>query len=116
MDNTMHRNDRSGTTVPEASPAPSLGDLLETVGDPHRRRVLLAVADEGRIPLDDLALGDGGGSQGLSELKRVHIPRLEQAGFVDWDRDEGTVSQGPDFAQIRPNVDNWAAYHSVPDR
>ena len=34
------------------------------------------------------------------ELKRVHLPLLEEAGFIEWDRESGVVSKGPRFGEL----------------
>lgn len=31
-----------------------------------------------------------------------HLPQLEEAGFIEWNRDTCEVEMGPDFGEIRP--------------
>jgi hypothetical protein len=38
----------------------------------------------------------------LVELRHVHLPKLESAGMIDWDQDDGSVSRGPAFEQYEP--------------
>ena len=33
-----------------------------------------------------------------------HLPRLENHGFITWDRDAGTLERGPNWAEIAPLV------------
>jgi len=82
----------------------TLGVLL---GDPRRERVasLLTSADEGALPLGDLARAiaalERGEAGPLPEaavestrvsLHHVHLPKLEDAGLVDYDAEDGYVS------------------------
>lgn len=38
----------------------------------------------------------------LIELRHVHLPKLESADVIDWDRDDDRVSRGPAFEQYEP--------------
>ena len=35
-------------------------------------------------------------------LYHSHLPRLADAGYIDWDRQTGVLSQGPRFTEIEP--------------
>lgn len=39
------------------------------------------------------------------ELKHVHLPELEDAGYIEWDRETGEISKGPHFGDIEPLVE-----------
>ena len=36
------------------------------------------------------------------ELPHRHLPQLDEAGFIDWDRETGRITRGEDFEEIRP--------------
>jgi hypothetical protein len=38
-------------------------------------------------------------------LHHKHLPKLDDAGFIDWDREQGTVTKGPRFGEARPLLD-----------
>ena len=74
--------------------------LLETVADRQRRVVLLllkrgAVEDEG-----DLLFRSK--DETKAALVHNHLPKLEEAGYIEWDRESGTIEKGPEFDEIEP--------------
>ena len=38
----------------------------------------------------------------LVGIRLVHLPRIAEHGFVEWDRDANVVSRGPRFDDLRP--------------
>ncbi|MHC3437479.1 DUF7344 domain-containing protein [Natrialbaceae archaeon A-gly3] len=36
------------------------------------------------------------------ELTHIHLPQLEDAGYITWDRESGEVVKGPEFDEVRP--------------
>ena len=101
-----------------------IDDLFALLADEPRRRVLVSLLDveSGVVTLEEAALTRGaaaraGGSApvGLAgeksvddvspaevALRHVHLPKLAEADLIDWDREAGTVSRGPRFAQAEP--------------
>lgn len=39
------------------------------------------------------------------ELYHVHFPKLEDSGFIDWDRDRDRITHGPRFEELYPFLD-----------
>ena len=35
-------------------------------------------------------------------MKHTHIPKLADMGFVEWDRETGTLSKGTNWSEIEP--------------
>ncbi len=35
-------------------------------------------------------------------MQHVHLPKLEEYGFIEWDRDSHEVRKGPKFNEIQP--------------
>ena len=75
------------------------------------RRRVLEVLHECDSPIDLDALPD---KSGIYEkppesfeiaLYHNHLPKLDDTGFIDWDREQGTVAKGPRFDEARPLLD-----------
>mgnify|MGYP000220320029 CR=1 FL=1 len=81
--------------------AKSLDACFEALGDVERRRLLLALVNEssgdGAVALDQLYPDASDVS-----LHHVHLPKLEALGFIDVDRQQGSVTEGPRLDEIRP--------------
>ena len=78
---------------------------LELVSDNQRRELLLSLQERsprdtgvhsGSVPMED------GGRRFQVEMYHRHLPKLEEADLVTWNRDAGQVSRGPAFDDVRP--------------
>jgi hypothetical protein len=76
----------------------------ELLGDRHRRTIVRGVAEGWAADERDLLLRNGNGKDEAdaveSELVRTHLPMLAEAGVIDWDRESGEVSRGPNFEDL----------------
>jgi hypothetical protein len=97
-----------------------MDDLFEGLRRAPRRRVLLALLDRERVESTGwrrggaatadgwLSSGSGGriGDAGVDPvavmLHHVHLPRLDDLGFVDYDPDAGVVARGERYDEVRP--------------
>ena len=81
-------------------------DALDALADVQRRKLLLSLLDHN--PQDDtpVVIGDSESEiealESLTAMNHVHLPRLVEYGFIEWDRANNEVTKGPDFAEIRP--------------
>lgn len=89
----------------------TLDTALTALADERRRRLLVAFLDrdprtEGgvRVP-EDLHDRDGTTGPSVAEMYHVHVPRLEDAGFVRWNGDDHTAVEGPKFDELRPLIE-----------
>lgn len=82
----------------------SLSELFEILSHTRRRRILVAVAQQNPQDEDDITSvsvadeheeDDDVLEQLKLQLHHNHLPKLADAGFVDWDRDSGTITRGP---------------------
>jgi len=85
----------------------SLDDALDALADRWRRALLLALLESNPQSTDPPAWKiDGGDDEDeldpLVKLRHVHLPKLEDYGFVEWDREADEIRKGPQFAEIRP--------------
>lgn len=83
-----------------------LDEALELFQNPYRRRLLVTSLDhnpedEADIP-SDLATSDDEFDQPVIEMTHVYLPKLEELGVIDWNRDENVVTKGPAFEELRP--------------
>ncbi len=108
--------------------------LFDLLTDDARRRVLLTMCDaeEIRVPDEVREPGTGAAAVAHSEgaptagrgppdseavrLHHVHLPKLADAGLVDWDPETGTVTPGPAFGAAEPALRLLATNgHLLPD-
>lgn len=92
--------------------------LLEAVGHGYRRRLIAALADGNPQPVSgQLDVGsmrpqptETHQEQAATELEIVHnhLPRLEDAGYVSWDRENGQITKGPNFAEVAALLESMA--------
>ncbi|WP_425433325.1 DUF7344 domain-containing protein [Haloarcula rubra] len=98
------------------------GSLFQLLADDTRRRILYALCDNAsiRIPEGILSRGqvqsrdtqphsphssstqiNGESVQQLEmQLHHVHLPKLEDGGAIEWERETQTVSRGPQFDKL----------------
>lgn len=100
----------------------TLDDALTTLAHPSRRKIAMQLRDElvtpdgGVSPAGDTTESghvavDTNSIEGVS-LYHTHLPMLEAAGFVTWNRETGTVHRGPGFSEMLPllqAIDDYAA-------
>jgi hypothetical protein len=85
----------------------SSDDVFEALSHPYRRQLLVAVLarnpqdDDDRDPLD-LVADDVDPDVLEVDLIHTHLPKLAEMGFIEWDRDAGDISKGPNWGDIAP--------------
>ncbi|OYR78570.1 MULTISPECIES: DUF7344 domain-containing protein [Halorubrum] len=80
-------------------------DPTVVVAAPERRRVVAGLADEAVETVADLRVR-GRAEEIAAELRETHLPALEAAGYIEWDREAGTIEPGPNFEEAAAHVDN----------
>jgi len=70
----------------------------------RQRRLILLTLNRGGEKTEADVLFRSGDDVGDAEIQLVHnhLPRLAEAGYIEWDRDAGTISKGPRYDEIRP--------------
>lgn len=83
---------------------------FDALANNYRRRLLIALLEHNpqddadtQIPAD-LSIGDKDVEKLRIQMTHTHLPKLEAAGFIDWDRETNEVRKGPRFDEIRPLV------------
>lgn len=87
-----------------------LDRALEMLCAPERRFVLLYLLDGAVTNESDLILIGEGTREVQTELRHIHLPKLAQSGFVEWDRSTGDIAPGPRFERIEPLLQMLARY------
>lgn len=82
-----------------------LNDQLEAMGRFERRRLLLRLAtadprDEPRIDFSDVEHNTD--LDPLVTMRHLHLPVLEERGFIRWNRENQWVARGPRFDELEP--------------
>jgi len=81
-------------------------DALDALGDVQRR---LLVAPLDHNPQDDAPIAAAGDDadavERLVTMRHVHLPKLADYGYVDWDRETDDVTRGPNFDEIQPPLE-----------
>jgi hypothetical protein len=84
-------------------------DGLDAIANPKRRRLLIALLEHNPIDEEDdvpVVIVDTDADaeivELLVEMRHTHLPKLEEYGFIRWNRDSHEVVKGPRFDEIRP--------------
>jgi len=78
---------------------------FEALASPHRRRLLAALVEENPQPAFPSPITEGyspAHKQAQVALLHNHLPKLEDLGYIDWDKQTNQVTKGPQFDEIRP--------------
>jgi hypothetical protein len=85
-----------------------LDSMLDALSNRYRRRLLVAMLehnpqddDDPQVP-DDVTYQDENLEELMREMRHTHLPKLADAGFIDWNRETNALRKGPKFEEIRP--------------
>lgn len=87
----------------------ALDRAFEILSHPYRRRILMLLSevnprDEDEITPEKIATEDDELEPLTTELYHLHLPKLEEASYVAWDRDTHTIRRGSRFDEIAPLI------------
>jgi hypothetical protein len=83
---------------------PELDRALDALSERRRRRVLASVRD-GPVETDALAEQFDDPEHAETLLCHADLPKLADAGYVDWRPEGDRVSPGPRFDRVEPLLD-----------
>ena len=92
-----------------------MSEALDALGDEYRRRLLLALREHNPQRDGDTQHVASTSDHDLASsnddvdprimIYHTHLPKLEAAGFIGWDRAAGTIEKGPAWSDIEPLLD-----------
>lgn len=87
--------------------ATAVDESLDALRHPKRRRLLFALLEETEASGIDAqctiaSVFDEQDAESHIELIHVHLPKLDERGFVDWQMSDPTVEPGPRWGDIEP--------------
>ncbi|WP_435157174.1 DUF7344 domain-containing protein [Haladaptatus sp. DFWS20] len=83
-----------------------LDDQLCVLSNAHRRRLLLALLEDN--PQNDRTVLFGTSETTDDDRKRavamghIHLPKLVDHGYIDWNLEKRSVTKGPQFDELKP--------------
>jgi predicted transcriptional regulator len=87
----------------------SFDDMVDALADVQRRKLLIALLEHN--PQDDSPViiadseNESDAVERLVSMQHVHLPKLAEYGFIEWDEDTHEVMKGPNFDEIRPLIE-----------
>jgi hypothetical protein len=81
---------------------------LNALADPYRRQLLVALLghnpqdDDDIDPLDRIVRSETDSKFLKIEMFHTHLPKLDDLGYIEWHRSEGTIHKGPNWDEIAP--------------
>jgi hypothetical protein len=75
-----------------------LDDYLRLLADGRKRRLLQSLLDADGSPVS-VAFAD---AHERARLHHIHLPKLDDAGLIDWDPRDDIVVRGPAFDEVVP--------------
>jgi len=81
-------------------------EKLEILSKRQRRLILLTLKhDDEKHEADVLFREEDDMADAEIQLVHNHLPKLAEAGYIEWDRDSSTISKGPGYDEIKPLLD-----------
>ena len=106
----------------------TLDQVLANLSNPTRRSILLMLGEDNPRDTDEFTAPDVDEDDEdlellAAEVTYEHLPQLDRAGFIDWDRESDTITRGSNFEDMRPLItliqnhrdelpDDWLQYDS----
>jgi predicted transcriptional regulator len=84
----------------------SFEDMVDALADVQRRKLLIALLEHN--PQDDAPVviadsdSESDAVERLVTMQHVHLPKLADYGFIEWNEETHEVTKGPKFDEIRP--------------
>ena len=80
-------------------------EIFDALADRYRRRLLVELLDRNPTSVSSRSARHGERSssgEATVRSRHVHLPKLEERGYISWNREQGIVMKGPRFDEIEP--------------
>lgn len=95
--------------------SPETDRALEVLAAPQRRVILFYLLDETIENETDIRPVSDESTGIRTELRHVHLPKLADEGYIEWEMDTGDISKGSRFTEIEPFLQLLVEYISAAD-
>jgi hypothetical protein len=93
-------------TTPDILLQEGLDAKIDILAKRQRRLILLTLKhDDEKHETDVLFRGGDDMDDAEIQLVHTHLPKLDEADYIEWDRDSGMISEGPRDDEIKPLLD-----------
>lgn len=93
-----------------------VNELFEALADRHRRELLFELLEKNPRNVSPRPGERAKPDESTILEHHLHLPKLAEYGFIDWDRDRGAVTKGNRFDEIRPLLEVLDEHpRAVPD-
>lgn len=79
---------------------PDWSTLFHVLADERRRELLVGLVKAGRLSVQAGPLGGADGRLRTRDV-HVHLPKLDEAGYAEWDSEAGELRPGPKFETVQ---------------
>jgi hypothetical protein len=83
-------------------------DLYRALENQHRRQVLFSLLTRERLEVTDEEYDR---DSLYLRMVHCHLPLLNDAGFVEWQRERGVVERGTEFENVEPVLQTLQQHH-----
>lgn len=95
------------STAPTERGGVDLATVFRSLNDHSRRQILEALRKRNPRQGAEFStaefLPNGEDRDSVEvQLRHTHLPLLDDAGFIDWNAEMGTITRGPKFEEIEP--------------
>jgi predicted transcriptional regulator len=102
------------------SEAISFDDMVDALADIQRRTLLISLLQHNPQDETPVVIADSDSERDAVErlvtMHHVHLPKLADYGFIEWNEDTHEVMKGPNFDEIRPLLELLDTYEDeLPD-
>ena len=83
--------------------------VFDALGHQYRRRLLSTIdkagtRDRDELFLKELTFGTDDRERYTAQLVHVHLPKLAEMGYLEWDREGNTVTRGENYNEVAPLI------------
>ncbi|QLD86426.1 GAF domain-containing protein [Natronomonas halophila] len=102
----------SDTIEQRAVSSDAIDSMMGALKNRARRVVLMSLLDTAETGIATLER-DLDGDYTRAYLHHSHLPKLANAGYINWDSDADTISRGPNFFEVKPLIELLDDYNTM---